>query len=234
MSFIPALLAAIVVSALSAMVSGSMGPDLAWLHYVSKPLTTVLIMVLAWRGDASSAIYRRLMLVALAFALGGDVALMLPMEQLPNGFVLGLASFLGGHLFFIGALTRGVGLLPRRLPFVILMGLAAGNLMVLWPGLPAGLGAPVLAYMLCLVTMAAQAVSRALVVRTHAAWHAALGGLAFLLSDTLLAYDRFHAPLPAASWLVLGSYYAAIALLASSTWRLPAKVMNMKLMHRSA
>ena len=222
------LLAAIVVSALMAMASGRWGHDhdLAWLHYASKPSATLLIMLLAWRGDATPPIYRHLMLAGLVFALGGDVALMLPADMLPNGFVFGLASFLTGHLFFIAALSRGIGLLPRKAPFVVLMAIAAVNLAVLWPGLPAGLGVPVVAYMLCLVTMAAQAIGRAMVVRTHAAWHAALGGLAFLLSDTLLAYDRFHAPLPAESWLVLGSYYAAIALLASSTWALPDVAMK--------
>ena len=36
--------------------------------------------------------------------------------------------------------------------------------------------------------------------------HAALGGALFLLSDTLLAFNRFHAPLLAAALWILASY----------------------------
>jgi uncharacterized membrane protein YhhN len=37
----------------------------------------------------------------------------------------------------------------------------------------------------------------------------AIGACCFMLSDGLLAYNRFVQPLPAAQLAVLGSYYAA-------------------------
>ena len=97
--------------------------------------------------------------------------------------------------------------------------------MILWPGVPAGLRLPVLAYVLCLGAMAAQTASVWLVARGSAGpdapggglmRHAALGGALFLLSDTLLAFNRFHAPLPAAALWILASCWAAQALIASA------------------
>ena len=45
---------------------------------------------------------------------------------------------------------------------------------------------------------------------------AAIGGALFLLSDTLLAFNKFAAPLPAATLWVLASYWAAQWCIASS------------------
>ena len=47
-----------------------------------------------------------------------------------------------------------------------------------------------------------------------------MAGLLFLCSDALLAFNRFHSPLPAAGLLVLGTYWAAQWLIASA---LPAR-----------
>ena len=57
--------------------------------------------------------------------------------------------------------------------------------------------------------MAAQAIGRATVLRdAHASGVAAGAGL-FMVSDALLAIDRFAQPLPMAAFWVLASYYAA-------------------------
>ena len=44
----------------------------------------------------------------------------------------------------------------------------------------------------------------------------AVGGALFVLSDSLLAWDRFGSGLPAAALLVLASYYAALWCIARS------------------
>ena len=87
-------------------------------------------------------------------------------------------------------------------------------LTALWPGVPAGLRLPVLAYVLCLGAMAAQA---AVVWRQHRERGAvlAVGGALFMLSDALLATNKFAGPLPLASLWVLSSYWAAQWCIAS-------------------
>jgi hypothetical protein len=49
----------------------------------------------------------------------------------------------------------------------------------------------------------------------------ALGGLLFLVSDTLFASDRFHGALPHAPAWVLGTYWAAQWCIAS--WLRPSR-----------
>ena len=58
-------------------------------------------------------------------------------------------------------------------------------------GLPAGLRAPVAAYVLVIALMAAQAIGRALAQRDRGATWVAVGAVFFMLSDTLLALNKF-------------------------------------------
>lgn len=207
---------AILASALLAILGSSLGGEAIWLHYIFKPLTTMLVWAMVWRASGVALPYRKAILVALLLSLCGDVFLMLPMRL---GFELGLASFLLAHLFFLRAFTRDAPLFGKRLPLILLLALSVANLLVLWPGVGQGLQLPVLAYMLCLVAMTAQALSRALSLGTADGKLAACGGVAFLISDTTLAYNKFHAPVPASALLVLGTYYAALYLIALSVRR---------------
>lgn len=208
---------ALFLSALLAIAGASVGGDALWLHYLFKPLATMLAWFSAWRTTRPvSPAYRSAVLAGLALSLCGDVFLMLPTPVLPLGFELGLASFLVAHLFFLRALTRDAGLFRKPLPLVLLLLASCVNLAVLWPTIGAALRIPVLAYLICLVAMTAQAASRALTLGTRGSRLAALGGLFFLLSDTTLAFNKFHAPVPASALLVLGTYYAALYLLARS------------------
>ncbi|HTD03214.1 lysoplasmalogenase [Undibacterium sp.] len=197
---------------------GAGAPDQTiWLHYCFKPLTTLLILGLTWNSrPAISARYRSAIMLGIVFSLAGDVFLMLPRSVLAGGFLFGLGSFLCAHLCFLRAFASDSRLFGKPLVFLVVGLLGAVNLWILWPGLSAALRMPVLAYVLCLLTMAAQAVARHLALQTPASKAAAIGGLLFMLSDTLLAYNRFHAPLPYSALLILGTYYPALWCIANS------------------
>ena len=213
---------AVGVAAALAIAGALAGPAALWLHYLCKPLATMLVFFSVLQvGSPSSEVYRRAILGGLTWSLAGDVALMLPADVLASGFLIGLGSFLVAHLFFLRAFLRDARLFGKRWVPLVLVVACALNLVILWPGLAPELRGPVIAYMLCLVAMSAQAVSRALALGTRASRLAGAGGLLFVLSDTLLAYDRFHAPLPAAPLLILASYYAALWLIASSVEAMP-------------
>jgi alkylglycerol monooxygenase len=84
----------------------------------------------------------------------------------------------------------------------------------LWQGgLPPALRAPVAAYVVVIALMAAQAIGRATVLRERAAIGVAVGAGFFMLSDSLLAINKFVTPLPMAQVWVLGTYYAAQLLI---------------------
>lgn len=208
---------AIAASVALAILGSTLGGEAIWLHYFAKPLATLLIAALVWRQHTPQhEPYRRALLAGLAFSWLGDVLLMLPRQVLALGFELGLAAFLLAHLCYLRALTRDARWARPFWPLLLLLLVGCVNLAVLWPGIGAALRPPVLAYMLCLVAMSAQAIARARSLATPASTLAAAGGLLFLSSDTLLAYNKFHTALPASALLVLGTYYAALYLLARS------------------
>jgi uncharacterized membrane protein YhhN len=193
-----------------------------WLHYLTKPTATALLFVLVLR-NASTTTYGRAIAAGLLFALAGDFFLMLPGDY----FLWGLVSFLLTHCAYIYALTRDARVGGR---WPIFAGFAVVALLMvagLWNAVPAGMRPPVAIYAAALAFMAAQAVSRAsqmperMPAGTPAAATArlaAVGGVLFLISDTILAYNRFRWSIPGQPLWVLGSYYIAQWLFARSTY----------------
>lgn len=199
--------------------SGGLAASLA---FVFKPLTTLLVIVYAWRRGGDVPRQRRLVLVGLWLSLAGDVFLLWPNA----GFLPGLVAFLLAHLAYIGAFCVPVRFAAKPMAFAIYAALAAGILWQLWPGIPPALRLPVLAYVACLAGMAAQAatwwrVSAGTAGRALAR-RAALGGLLFMASDTLLAVNKFAQPLPLSALWILSTYWLAQACIASSLSRVGA------------
>jgi len=182
---------------------------------VAKPLTTVLIIVHAWQRGQATPLLRRWLLVGLVFSLIGDVALLWPRE----GFLIGLVAFLLAHLCYLWAFTRVQPLAAWPWGFVGYGLLAGGILSQLWPGVPEALRVPVVAYVICLSAMGAQAAVVGWLARGTAessrAGLLALGGLLFVISDACLATNKFAGPLPLASVWVLTTYWSAQWCIAS-------------------
>jgi alkenylglycerophosphocholine/alkenylglycerophosphoethanolamine hydrolase len=131
--------------------------------------------------------FANLIMVGLIFSLAGDMLLQVSKDL----FVMGLLSFLVAHLFYIAAflgVTRR-GSWARLLPFAA-WGLIA--FLILQPYLGAML-LPVAGYIIVIEVMMWRA---AALVGAHGKSQtfelaALLGALAFGLSDTLLAFNRF-------------------------------------------
>lgn len=208
--------AATAASALLAMAAAPWALGQPWLAVVFKPLTTVLIILYAWSRGHDEPRLRRWVIGGLVLSLVGDVALLWPKE----GFLPGLVSFLLAHLCYLVAFTRRERLAARGAPFVAYAVVAAGVLTWLWPGVPPALRLPVLLYVLALASMAAQA---AVLWRQGSPRGGvlAVGGALFLLSDALLATNRFAVPLPLSNLWILASYWAAQWSIAS--WLAPRR-----------
>ena len=160
----------------------------------------------------------RWLLVALQWSLVGDVCLML---SSPAMFVPGLVSFLLAHLAYIIVMKRGLPWFADRRALLITLLLGVGMYIILWTGgLPTELRIPVAVYVTVIALMAAQAWGRWRVMRSTNALQVALGASCFMVSDTLLALDRFVQPVPHAPFWVLISYFAAQALI---VWGLTGK-----------
>lgn len=146
--------------------------------------------------------------VQRALALGGlgDVALL---GKGPAAFTAGLGSFLAGHVAWMAALRPHADGLVRRRP------LAAGPYLAAFAGLNAYLWPrtgkdriPVLVYSAALLGTALAALDTG--DRAVAA-----GGALFLVSDGLLALEKFgNVHLPGHEGLVMATYTSGQALLA--------------------
>jgi sterol desaturase/sphingolipid hydroxylase (fatty acid hydroxylase superfamily)/uncharacterized membrane protein YhhN len=209
---ITVLMALMVDAAALATASATLG--LSQLHFVCKPLAMALAIVYVWRrarthGGAGK--FDVLLIAGLAFSLAGDVLLMLPGQ-----FIGGLVAFLLAHLCYIALLRDGVGWLPRPRALLATLGVGAAMYAVLFPGLDAVLKPAVAAYVIVIATMAAQAIGRAAVLGDKRSVAVAIGACFFMLSDSILALNRFWQPLPMAQLGVLATYYAAQLLIAGN------------------
>jgi len=199
----------------AALATASAALGIGWLHLVFKPLALAIAIFFAARRAMAAGTVTRfdgLLLTGLAASLAGDVLLMGPATL----FVPGLVAFLLAHLAYIALFSMGVGMFPRRGVLAATLLIGAGMYAFLWlGGLPAALRIPVAAYVVVIACMAAQAIGRAAVLHAtdpSARW-VAVGACFFMLSDSLLATNRFVTPLPLASLWVLGTYYAAQMLI---------------------
>ena len=180
--------------------------------YVFKPLTTVLIILFVVRaGQTDWTPYFYWIAAGLIFCLFGDVFLMFAEKW----FVTGLVGFLIGHLFYILTFTSGFGfgLTPWFFVPIGLYGIALYS--ILFPHL-AKLKIPVLVYVVVIIVMVWQAWERWHRVGGQVTLLASLGAAFFLISDTVLAMNRFRKGFKGAHTLSLSTYYVAQWLIAYS------------------
>jgi uncharacterized membrane protein YhhN len=194
-------------AALSAIwVTGSHSWFPKWQGFPNTASTTLLCLAcVATARQGAPARYKWSIVAGLGFSAMGDAFLMAQRSY----FVAGLASFLAAHLCYLWAFTHDGRLAATKLPFLV-WGLW-GIVLVpwLWPSVPASLRIPVVLYAAALLAMAAQAASRAASSRGAAAILAAVGAALFVVSDSVLAFQRFHHPLDWGRAAVLGTYFAA-------------------------
>jgi uncharacterized membrane protein YhhN len=200
-----------VISALALLRAERLG--YTQLVYVAKPLTMIsiaMIAVFAW--PSVSPEYQLLILIGLGLSLAGDVALMLPKDR----FLAGLGAFLLAHIAYLIAFLSRLQEIPI-LPFLpfLLAGLFVVRL--LWRHLES-LRWPVVLYAMAIAGMAGSAWAVAMTLGTTSAWLGAAGASLFLLSDTVLAFNRFVGQISKSEWLILGTYFPAQILIASSVF----------------
>ena len=171
-----------------------------------KPLAVAILAGwVAVRGQGPAA---RALAVAMAIDAVAD-------GVIEVSFLGGLALFLVGHLGRIAAFTldRPAVALGRAVPFAALV-VGVGGVVVPTAG---SLGIPIALYALAIGAMGWRAAAR--VDGTPARALGLAGAVLYLLSDTLLAADKFLTPLPASQLLILGTYWGGQSLIAASMVR---------------
>ena len=172
------------------------------LRLLAKGVPVLCLAGLVLRDHPDS--FGRMIAGGLVLSAAGDLLL----EAAPRFFIHGLAAFLLAHLAYLGAFTKDV---PRLAPLRLLPFAAFGvtTFAVLRPGLWT-MATPVACYVTTIVAMMWRAAARvgASPRGAASAWLALAGAVAFALSDTLIAFDRFFRPLPAAGYPIILLYWA--------------------------
>lgn len=161
------------------------------LEYITKPAALASLIIYAATGDHSSA----WLITALAFSLLGDVYLMLPVDV----FAAGLGAFLIGHVAYV--IDFEAALLPRLGWWVAVIALSAPfALRIMRSVNDRTLRYAIAGYMIVIALMVASAIASGHRV-------AIAGAVLFLISDTLLAWDRFVRPVSWSHPVIMATYH---------------------------
>ncbi len=164
--------------------------------------------------ETASIFYACMVITGLLFSMAGDVFLMLPTDH----FIAGLISFLIAHLFYITAFSRDVKIrsaLPAAIVFV-LFGILIYSVLAPYLG---KMKLPVIAYILVILVMGWRAWAKYSQTRKRSALFAFFGAVLFIVSDSVLAYNRFREHFEIARALNLSTYFTAQWLIAYSIWK---------------
>lgn len=177
------------------------------LHYVFKPLATLLIVILALLLLPSTPpLYGWLIVAGLLCSLAGDIFLMLPRDR----FLAGLTAFLLAHWCYMAAFLQRTPD-PNVMLLLPWLAAAAAVLFVLRP--PGSMRYAVAVYVGSIVAMAWLAFEN---WRLAGAMLAAAGAVLFVCSDFLIGLRRFRGSWPAERALTLGTYFPAQLLITHS------------------
>jgi uncharacterized membrane protein YhhN len=185
------------------------------LNVFVKPLI-VLSLAAFYLQNAETK--NRLFILALFFCWLGDVFLLF--DHLNEiYFIGGLGSFLIAHIlliFLYGKIKQPQGKTfsgpqKARVSFPIILA-GTGLISILYPTLGA-LKIPVIVYALALMIMVLQSIYRYGFTSVESFWWVCMGALFFMLSDSLLAMNKFYQPIPYAGILVMATYMAAVCFI---------------------
>ena len=175
--------------------------------FIIKAVPVVFLALRVWR--LAPGLPERLVAVGLGFSALGDIFLDLN-DRL---FFAGLGAFLVGHLFFSAGFLPRMEVTTRKLTAalgLVLYGLALNTVLFL----KVGFSVPVALYGTVLTLMGILATVR----RASPGW-VMLGALTFVVSDSLIACNRFVHPFEASKWAVMITYYIAQYFIAEGVLR---------------
>lgn len=158
-------------------------------------------------------------LFAAGFLFSGIGDLILELGQ-GRFFIQGLLAFLGAHIFYLTGFATGFKVRPPAVRAAAAGGLLLSGLVLGFRLAPA-LGEMTLAVMVYLCVILLMGITACLAVENHAL--TIVGAACFLLSDTLLAVNKFVTPLPGSDYLVMITYYTAQFLICMGVLRSVSK-----------
>jgi uncharacterized membrane protein YhhN len=171
--------------------------------YFSKPIPILLIIIYVFSKKKEWGSWKTFsgkILLGLVFGITGDVLLMSP-----DLFLIGLVSFLIGHIFYIFAFIPGVLLNYLMGAPLLVLGVGMGYYLSDKTGV---MLIPVMLYLIVILAMSWMALSRDKNLPNYKT--IVVGSLFFILSDSFLALAKFTGlETGFNSAIIMGTYYLA-------------------------
>ncbi len=177
------------------------------LRMITKPIP-VLAMIFMLRPVTH---YKKFVFLGLGFSVTGDFLL----ESSPDMFVFGLAAFLIAHLLYIVAFVKRNHNL-KLFPLILLAAFGIVVLYLLYPTL-GKMTIPVIAYLMVILVMCWRALAQN--NYDEFAIYAAAGSIFFVISDSIIAFNKFYVEIPLARWMIMVTYWAAQSLIFYSAYK---------------
>lgn len=181
------------------------------LHYITKPLLLpALIVLLLFSVKAVPG--KKILLTALFFSWLGDMFLLYE-DKNQLFFIFGLVSFLTTHIlyivYFLSIRSTAVSLLKKQPLFIAAVVLYGISLVwLLFPFL-GDLKIPVMLYAAVICTMLLCSLHIFSKINKQAALLFVAGAFLFVVSDSLLAINKFYSPFALAGVGIMLTYCAA-------------------------
>lgn len=222
MSIKTILLFILIMITMSQIAVGLHPYTLDWLNMISKPLIMPIIaayFLVSYEGHDAKLKMR--ILIAMFFSFAGDVLLIF--QEKEGFFIYGLIGFLLAQVFYTSAFLRPQFTvqhlsLIKKTPLIIApFALFGWFIFDRLKNDLADLKFPVLVYTLAILSMALFALNRFGRVGKRSFYLVFAGALSFVVSDLILAFNKFQGPLPLTGIWIMLSYILAQFLIAKGS-----------------
>jgi uncharacterized membrane protein YhhN len=196
--------------------------DLEGFDWYMKPLLLPLLLAAVAVSENFPA--KKILLTALTFSWIGDIILLFA-DKGELYFIFGLVAFLLSHLVYIVLFSKQPNTRISGKKEIFWLGilaiLAYFFIMIdtLFPKLGA-LKIPVLVYAVVITTMLFFAFKGSLKWATPANKYILIGAIVFVSSDSILAFNKFYAPIEHASFYIMATYCLAQYLIVTGILKL--------------
>lgn len=176
--------------------------------YYSRFFLVPVLMLAYFKSTALKSVVHKLVFAGLFCGALGDAALVQDDESL---FIAGLGCFLIGHLFYIAAFQTEIKRTCTEEKSVVVflyMLILIGVLLFLFPYL-GEMKLPVIIYSAVLMLMSCMAFMRWDKSEKRSSLWIFSGSIAFVISDFMIASDKFYQPFDSSQLLILLTYLFA-------------------------
>ncbi len=185
--------------------------NISTLHFIAKPLL-IPVLILLLIVTKTNIPHKNLLLTGLFFSWLGDLFLLFE-DRDKLFFIFGLVCFLTTHIFYIIYFLKIPSLkmsLLKKQPFLAFLVIGYGIALVwlLYPHLY-DLTIPVMVYATVICTMLLCSLHIFFKVNKPASLFYLFGAAFFVLSDSLLAINKFYQPFAFAGVCIMLAYCAA-------------------------